>query len=114
MTLGRNIAMSPRSLPARHATPAFAVGDRVRIDTRAPVGDYRVPICLRGQEGEVIRVIRPATIGGEEEGPGRDADGSLEHSYRLSVPMHALWPGYAGSAADGLRVEISETWLEKI
>jgi hypothetical protein len=35
------------------------------------------------------------------------------HYYRLAIPLAELWPGYTGSANDGLRIEVSESWLER-
>jgi len=72
-----------------------------------------VPIYLRGKEGSIEAVIEPAAVDNEEEGFGRNA-GSKRHYYRVAVPMTEIWPAYAGSARDGLRIEIFETWLERI
>ena len=57
-------------------------------------------------------MIEPAGIDNEEEAFGRNA-GSRRHYYRIAVPLADLWPNYAGSAADGLRIEVFETWLER-
>jgi hypothetical protein len=93
--------------------PIFAIGDRVRILDRSPIGHYRVPIYLRGKTGSLEAVIEPAAVDNEEEGYGRNA-GSRRHYYRIAIPMTAIWPDYAGSPCDGLRVEVFETWLERI
>ena len=58
-------------------------------------------------------MIEPAAINNEEEGFGRNA-GTKLHYYRVGIPLSDLWPGYVGSANDGLRIEVYETWLEKI
>ena len=92
--------------------PRFKPGERVRIATRAPVGHYRVPLYLRGKVAAVERVIEPAAIDNEEEAYGRNA-GSRRHYYRLAIPLTEIWPGYAGPAQDGLRIEVFETWLER-
>ncbi|WP_205625068.1 SH3-like domain-containing protein [Geminicoccus roseus] len=92
--------------------PAFQPGDAVRILTRSPVGHYRVPTYLRGKSGSVEQVIEPPGVDNEEEGYGRNA-GMKRHYYRIAIAMAEIWPGYAGSPADGLRVEIFETWLER-
>ncbi len=102
----------PQVVKALGEEPVFGPGERVRVATRAPVGHYRVPIYLRGKEALVEAVIEPAGIDNEEEAFGRNA-GSRRHYYRIAVPLAELWPGYAGSAADGLRIEVFETWLEK-
>lgn len=93
--------------------PLFQPGDRVRISVRYPVGHYRVPRYVRGKQAIVEAVIEPAAINNEEEGFGRNAGPKL-HYYRVGIPLSDLWPGYCGSPNDGLRIEVYETWLEKI
>jgi hypothetical protein len=93
--------------------PIFQLGDPIRILTRSPIGHYRVPTYLRGKEGVVELVIEPAAIDNEEEAYGRNA-GLRRHYYRIAVPMTEIWPGYVGSTSDGLRIEVFETWLERI
>jgi nitrile hydratase len=93
--------------------PSFGVGDRVRVMTRSPVGHYRVPTYLRGRTGVVDAVIEPVAMDNEEEAYGRNA-GSRRHYYRIAVPMTSIWPDYAGSPRDDLRIEVFETWLERI
>ena len=92
--------------------PIFQPGDAIRILTRSPVGHYRVPRYLRGKTGSVERIIRPAAVDNEEEGFGRNA-GTKRHYYRVAIPMTEIWPRYAGSSRDGLRIEVFETWLER-
>lgn len=101
-----------RVMPALDELPAFAIGDRVRVATRAPIGHYRVPVYLRGSTGTVERVIEPALVDNEEEGYGRNA-GNKRHYYRVAIPLSALWRGYDGSPRDELHIEIFETWLER-
>jgi nitrile hydratase len=93
--------------------PIFAAGDRVRVSMRFPVGHYRVPLYVRGKSAVVEAVMEPANLDNEEEGFGRNA-GSKLHYYRVAIPLTELWPGYAGSPRDSLRIEIFETWLERI
>ncbi len=93
--------------------PIFQPGDTIRILTRSPVGHYRVPRYLRGKTGSVESIIRPAAVDNEDEGFGRNA-GSKRHYYRVAIPMTEIWPNYAGSARDGLRIEVFETWLERL
>jgi nitrile hydratase subunit beta len=93
--------------------PRFAPGDTIRIGTRSPIGHYRVPTYLRGKVGSVEAVIEPAAVDNEEEAYGRNA-GSKRHYYRIAIPMTEIWPDYVGSRTDGLRIEIFETWLERI
>jgi nitrile hydratase len=93
--------------------PAFNVGDAVKVLTRAPVGHYRVPLSIRGKRGSIEAVIHPAGLDNEEEGFGRNA-GVKGHYYRVAIPLTEVWSGYAGSSKDGLRIEVFETWLERI
>ena len=91
----------------------FHAGERVRLVDRSPIGHYRVPTYLRNATGRVEAVIEPPGIDNEEEGYGRNA-GERLHYYRIAVSMTSLWPGYAGSPRDGIRVEVFESWLEKV
>ncbi len=93
--------------------PIFNPGDRIRILSRSPIGHYRVPIYLRGKTGVVEAAVEPAGIDNEEEAYGRNA-GMRRHYYRIAVPMTELWPDYVGSPRDSLRIEVFETWLERI
>ena len=92
--------------------PRFHAGDRVAISVRFPIGHYRVPLYVRGKTGVVEAVIEPPAVNNEEDGFGRNA-GLKRHYYRLAIPLAELWPGYAGSPSDGLRIEVSESWLER-
>ncbi|MGA8651416.1 MAG: SH3-like domain-containing protein [Xanthobacteraceae bacterium] len=103
----------PAIVPAIGEEPIFRPGDQIRISDRSPIGHYRVPQYLRGKTGSIEAVIEPTLIDNEEEGYGRNA-GSKRHYYRIAVPMTELWPDYAGSARDGLRIEVFESWLERI
>ncbi len=93
--------------------PMFQPGDPVRILNRSPVGHYRVPVYLRGKTGWVEEVIEPRGIDNEEEAFGRNAGQKL-HYYRVAILMTDIWPRYEGSPTDGLRIEVFETWLERI
>ena len=99
--------------PALGEEPVFRAGDRVRVDDRSPAGHYRVPTYLRGKKGTVECVIEPTLIDNEEEGYGRNG-GSRRHYYRIAIPMTELWPDYVGFPRDGLRIEVFESWLERI
>jgi nitrile hydratase len=98
---------------AQGEEPVFKAGDRVRVLTLSPVGHYRVPISIRGKHASVEAAIHPVGIDNEEEGFGRNA-GLKGHYYRIAIPLPDVWPGYAGSPKDGLRIEVFETWLERI
>ncbi len=109
-TAGRRL---PGVVKAPGEEPAFRVGDRVRIRTLSPVGHYRVPLYVRGKSGSIEAVILPPGIDNEDEGFGRNA-GVKGYYYRIAIPLPELWPGYSGSPRDGFRIEIFETWLERI
>jgi nitrile hydratase subunit beta len=100
-------------VPALGELPAFRAGERVRILTRSPIGHYRVPMYLRGKAGVVEAAMEPAAVDNEAEGYGRNA-GEKRHYYRIAVPMTEIWNDYAGSPRDSLRIEVYETWLERI
>jgi nitrile hydratase len=91
----------------------FRAGDKIRISNRSPIGHYRVPVYLRGKTGTVESVIEPKAIDNEQEGYGQNAGKKL-HYYRIAVPLTEIWPHYVGSPRDGLRIEVFETWLERI
>jgi len=103
----------PGLVSAPGEEPIFRPGDAIRIATREPIGHYRVPLYLRCKTGTVEAVIEPAAVDNEEEGYGRNA-GSKRHYYRIAVPMTEIWPDYVGSPRDGLRIEVFETWLERM
>jgi len=93
--------------------PDFSEGDKVRVLTRSPIGHYRVPLYLRGKTGVVQAVIHPMAVDNEEEAYGRNA-GSKGFYYRVAFAMAEVWPGYIGSTNDGLRIEVFQTWLERV
>jgi hypothetical protein len=92
---------------------AFAPGDRVRVRDRRPIGHYRVPTYLRGKAALVESIFLPPQLNNEEEGFGRNAGGK-RHYYRIGLPMTEIWPAYAGSPRDTLRIEVFESWLERL
>jgi nitrile hydratase len=104
---------STQIIPAEGEKPLFKAGEQVRVAKRFPIGHYRVPHYIRGKRATVERVIGRAALNNEEEGFGRNA-GSKRHYYRVALPMAELWPDYKGPAKDSLRIEIFETWLERV
>lgn len=113
MTTAKPLALTSSIVLADGEAPEFAPGDRLRIKTRAPIAHYRVPLYLRGKTGVVEAVILPMAVDNEAEAFGRNA-GSKGHYYRMAFPMAEVWPGYEGRPSDGLRIEVFETWLERI
>jgi nitrile hydratase subunit beta len=109
---GRALKPLPNVEKAEGAEPIFKAGDEVTISVRFPVGHYRVPTYIRGKRGRVEAVIEPPAVNNEDEGFGRNA-GVKRHYYRIAIPLTELWPKYAGSKNDGLRIEVFETWLER-
>ena len=103
-----------RPLPvwATGEAPLFQPGDLVRVSQRSPIAHYRVPLYLRGRAGWIESVIEPTAVNNEEEGFGRNA-GDRRHYYRVAFAMTELWGNYTGSAHDGLRIEVFESWLKK-
>jgi nitrile hydratase subunit beta len=93
--------------------PAYKAGDLVRILDRTPIGHYRVPRYIRGKRGVVEAVIPTPELDNEQEGFGRNA-GMKRHYYRVAFAMTELWSKYKGTPRDGLRIEVFETWLERI
>jgi len=110
--VGSAVKPLPNIVKADGEEPLFRAGDHVKLSQRAPIGHFRVPNYIRGKRATVEAVIEPAAINNEEEGFGRNA-GSKRHYYRIAIPLTQLWPRYAGSANDGLRIEVFETWLER-
>jgi nitrile hydratase len=103
----------PRIVTADAEAPAFKAGDNVVISDRFPVGHYRVPHYIRGRAAVIEAIVEPRAVNNEEEGFGRNA-GQKGHYYRVAIPLTDLWPGYAGSKNDGLRIEVYESWLKRI
>ena len=110
--LGRALTPLPNIVKAEGAEPLFKTGDEIKISMRFPIGHFRTPNYIRGKRGLIEAVIEPPAINNEDEGFGRNA-GVKRHYYRIAIPLSELWPGYAGSRNDGLRIEVFETWLER-
>lgn len=80
------------------------------------VMDYGAPVRWRLALKHPERVTGLIVQNGnayEEEAYGRNA-GAKCHYYRIAIPMTEIWPDYVGSPRDGLRIEVFETWLERI
>jgi|SRR5258708_1276233 nitrile hydratase len=108
----RAVRPLPNVVKAEGEEPLFKAGDVVKISVRFPIGHFRTPNYIRGKRGRVEAVIKPPAINNEDEGFGRNA-GVKRHYYRIAIPLAEIWPKYAGSPNDGLRIEVFETWLER-
>ncbi len=93
--------------------PRFSPGQQVRVSVRYPVGHYRVPHYIRGKRGVIDVILTPPAVNNEEEGFGRNA-GDKRFYYRVAIELAELWPGYRGTAADKIVIEVFEDWLEAI
>lgn len=87
----------------------FEAGQRVRIADRTPPVHHRVPTYAKGKTGVVERVCG---MHGEPEKFIRGDGLPAQRIYRVRIPQHELWKGYAGTAGDQLEIEIFEHWLE--
>ena len=105
--------LSASIVKAEGEEPLFHEGETVQIARRSPIGHFRTPNYIRGKRGRIESVIKRPAINNEDEAYGRNA-GQKRHYYRIAFPMAELWAGYKGPAHDGLRVEVFETWLERI
>lgn len=108
-----SLSTHTKVLPATDEAPVFMSADRVRVLGRTPIGHYRVPLYLRGKSGVIMEVLQPRFVDNEQEGYGRNA-GSRRHYYRVAFLMRELWADYVGSVRDELRIEVYESWLERI
>ncbi len=111
--VGKETQSLPNIVKAEGEDPLFCEGDAVRVAKRSPIGHFRTPNYIRGKRGRVELVIKQPAINNEEEGFGRNA-GQKRYYYRLAIPMSELWADYKGPSHDGLRIEVFETWLERI
>lgn len=107
-----NSKLLPNIVKAEGEEPLFKAGDDVKISKRFPIGHFRVPNYVRDKRGRVEAVIKPPAVNNEDEGFGRNA-GEKRHYYRIAILLTELWPNYAGSPKDGLRIEVFEAWLER-
>jgi nitrile hydratase len=93
-------------------TPAFRVGDRVRIDDRYEPRHHRTPAYVKGKVGEVERIClahgRPEILAYRNDG------GPPRTVYRVRLRQRDLWPDYDGPAHDTLEIEIFEHWLRPV
>ena len=88
----------------------FAPGARVHVRRIHPPGHVRTPHYLRGRAG-VVETVAGHYANPEELAYGR-AGLPRAALYRVRFEQAALWPDYAGAAADSLVADVYEHWLE--
>ena len=91
--------------------PQFRVGERVRVRDSAPLGHIRTPFYIRGHAG-VIERLCGSFPNPEELAQMRDGL-PAQPLYRVRFVQAEVWPGYRGSCADVVEIEIFQHWLEK-
>jgi nitrile hydratase subunit beta len=95
----------PGTVPAR-----FAVGERVRVRSAAPLGHIRTPFYIRGCTGEIERLCgyfpNPEELAQMRDGL------PAQPLYRVRFLQKDVWPDYRGSPSDVVEVEIFQHWLE--
>ena len=103
-----DVGSAPR--PGRKQAPRFVAGERVQVAARPVLGHCRTPWYVRGKRGIVIAV----------HGRFRDPERLAYHRpglpaqilYKVRFQQREVWPGYRGSNADQIEVDIYEHWLE--
>jgi nitrile hydratase beta subunit len=91
------------------ATPAFAVGDKVRARNLNPVGHTRLPRYVRGRAGVIERHHGPHVF------PDSNAHFRGEdprHLYTVRFTAKELW-GEAARARDAVYLDLWEPYLER-
>ncbi|TRW97488.1 nitrile hydratase subunit beta [Paracoccus sp. M683] len=91
------------------AEPAFAMGDRVRLQNRHPQGHTRIPGYARGKRGRVIAVHGGFVLPDSSAHGGGDAP---ERLYTVEFDGNELW---GPQAEPGTRVTIDawESYLDR-
>jgi nitrile hydratase len=88
-------------------TPAFAVGDRVRVRQWHPRGHTRCPAYVRGKEGTVVRIDAVASVPDVE---AHSAARRLEPVYCVRFDAAELWRD-DDPAADSVHIDLWECYL---
>jgi nitrile hydratase beta subunit-like protein len=92
------------------ARPKFAAGHSVAVRANYPIGHVRTPYYIRGKRG-IIERLCGAYPNPEELAYARTGL-PKQPLYRVRFLQHQVWPGYRGSKADTVDVEIFQHWLE--
>jgi nitrile hydratase len=85
-------------------SPAFQIGDRVRVKSVEPAGNPRTPIYIRGKTGVVIG------IHGRIDNPV-DHRGIYPPLYTVEFEVREV---FGTASADRLAVDIHDDWLEAV
>ena len=93
-------------------SPAFRIGQRVRVRRAFPPGHVRTPFYARGHHG-VIHAIAGDFANPEELAYGRAGEPRCA-LFRVRFAQRDLWPDYAGPPQDSAVIDIYEHWLEPV
>jgi nitrile hydratase subunit beta len=93
-------------------SPAFRIGQRVRVRRAFPPGHVRTPFYARGHHG-VIDAIAGDFANPEELAYGRLGE-PKRALFRVCFAQRDLWPDYAGPPQDSAVIDIYEHWLEPV
>jgi nitrile hydratase len=88
----------------------FKPGDPVRVREVHPLGHIRTPFYIRGHSGVIERFC--GSFGNPEELAQMRSGEPRQPLYRVRFLQKQVWPGYKGSDADVVEVEIFQHWLE--
>jgi hypothetical protein len=88
----------------------YKPGDKVRVRRTYPLGHIRTPFYIRGCSGVIERVC--GSFGNPEELAQMRSGEPRQPLYRVRFLQQQVWPGYKGSDADVVEVEIFQHWLE--
>ncbi len=92
-------------------TDLFAPGMTVRVKAGETPGHVRTPYYLRGQTGQVQRLL--GTFPNPEDCAVHKSGLPAKRLYQVLFPVHAVFPGQAVAAADDtILADIYEHWLE--
>ena len=95
---------------ATTATPAFSVGDRVRVHDKTPPHHHRTPTYIKARRGRVVELIG-AYLNSETRAYGENGLPELP-MYRVEFDMTELWSEYTSSSADKVWIDLYEHWIE--
>ncbi|MGE0487068.1 MAG: nitrile hydratase subunit beta [Gammaproteobacteria bacterium] len=108
--VGPLLATGASARMAAEGAAKFAVGDRVRVVNRHPVGHTRIPRYARGRVGTIAldhgAFVYPDTVA-HGRGP------HPQHVYSVSFAASELW-GDQAAPADTVRIDLWDDYLEAL